>query len=136
MRKQELAKELIKIAKTLTADRFESKVERLAGGKLRIVKSKVEKKATDSLRDMKLRARSRGDMSSSIISGGYYAKKQGKRMWVYPNVSYGTGVWQVTYKESDALNLINNAIGLSPEKKGKIFSVDPDLTVTVYDVEA
>jgi hypothetical protein len=100
----------------------------LQEGKLKATGEKVDAKATESLRKMKLKAKNQGDLNSAVISAGYYAKKAGQTAYVYAGDSYGHAVWRVTYKLSDALSPINNS-------GRRLLSVSPDLTVKKYDVE-
>ncbi len=83
--------------------------------------------ATKSLRGLDLKARNRGDVSSAMLSAGYYARKLGHAMFGYSGNSYGSAVWRVSDKPSEYLNPINNT--------GKyVFSVTPDLTVARHEV--
>jgi len=111
-----IAQDTLKLAKSLVAS------------KLRLKNIRIDRKATDGLRKMKLRARSGGDLTGAILSAGYYAQKNDKSCYVYPGNSYGNKVWRATFKENDALNPINNT-------GSGIFIVEPDLTVKVADVE-
>ena len=96
--------------------------------KLKIVSSKTDTKATESLRRLKLHAKNRGDLQSAVVSAGYYAKKHNETMYVYAGDSYGHSIWRVSYKESDYLNRINNS--------GRaLLSVTPDLVITRYEVQ-
>ena len=116
MDKRKVAQELVKLARSLMS------------GKVRMKGGKVDRKATESLRKMKLRAKNSGDLSSAIVSAGYYAKKHGDLVYVYPGNSYGHAVWRATLKESDALNPINNT--------GRaMYTVDPELTVMFYETD-
>jgi len=99
----------------------------LQEGKLKMSGEKVDAKATGSLRKVKLKAKNQGDLSSAVISAGYYAKKWGQTMYVYAGDSFGHAIWRVTAKQSDALNPINNS-------GRRLLSVSPDLTVKRYDV--
>lgn len=100
----------------------------MASQKLQIVKSEVDHKATTSLQKVKLYARNRGDLESAIISAGYYAKKQGRTIFVYAGDSFGHSVWRASYKESDYLDTINNS-------GKKLLSVTPDLVVTWHELK-
>jgi hypothetical protein len=97
----------------------------LAEGKLKMGAAKVDASATASIKQVKLKAKNRGDLQSAVISAGYYAKKHKKTAYVYPGNAYGRGVWRVTYDKSEALNPVNNS-GV------KLMSVTPDLTVTAH----
>jgi len=68
-------------------------------------------------------------LESAVISAGYYAKKNDTLAYVFPGNSFGSFVYRVTFKKSEALDSINNNTG------DRMFTVDPDLTVTVYNVE-
>lgn len=99
----------------------------VATQKLRVINSKIDAKASETLKKVKLQARNRGDIESAVRSAGYYAKKSGKTMYGYAGDSYGHSVWRVSYKESDYLHRINNS--------GRaLFSVTPDLTVTWHEI--
>jgi len=102
------------------------KIAKRASMKLRMTNGRAEKRVTEQLQGMKLKARNKGDVNSAVISGGYYAGKHEQRAYVYPGNSYGTAVWRVTFKENEALNPINNSGAF-------LFTVDPDLTVTRWD---
>lgn len=96
--------------------------------KLTLGPPRVDQSATNSLRSIRLRARNQGDFQSAVISAGYYARKQGKPMYVYAGNSFGYAVWRVSYKPSEYLDPINNT-GV------KVVSVLPDLTVRFQDVK-
>jgi hypothetical protein len=100
----------------------------VATQKLQIIDSKIDPKATENLRKIKLQARNRGDLNSAVISAGYYAQKFDKTMYAYAGDSFGHSVWRVSQKESDYLNSINNS------GRGLV-SVAPDLTVTWYEIK-
>lgn len=96
--------------------------------KLRLRSERIDRKGTESLRKVKLRAGMVGDLNGAIISAGYYAKKNDMTYYVYRGNSYGVAVWRVTYKESDVLNPIGNT-------GSHIAIVEPDLTVKVAEIE-
>lgn len=85
----------------------------------------AHEKNTAILRRSKLRA-GRGalrDLTTAIVSAGYYAQKIGKDMVVYEGNSYMHRVYRVSYEPRDYLDPINNT-GL------RVFVVSPDLTLT------
>ena len=88
----------------------------------------VDSVATKSLRGLDLKARNRGDISSAMLSAGYYARKLGHPMYGYSGNSYGSRVWRVSDKPSEYLNPINNT-------GGYVFSVTPELTVARHEVK-
>jgi len=100
----------------------------VASQKLQIIKSEKDSKATASLQKVKLYARNRGDLNSAVISAGFYAKKQGRTIFVYAGDSFGHSVWRASYKESDYLDTINNS-------GRKLLSVTPDLEVTWHELK-
>jgi|GEM_PF-6857706 len=90
--------------------------------------ARTDESATASLQRAKLRARSKGDLSSAVVSAGYYAKKLGQTMFAYEGNSFGWyGVWRVSQKPSEYLNPINNT-------GRRVVSVTPDLIVAWHDV--
>ena len=100
----------------------------LAAGKMKIGPGRIDQRATESLRKVKLKARSRGDLNGALMQAGYYAQKQKQPMFVYMGNSFGSGIWRASYKPGEYLNPINNT-------GKKILQVTPDLTVLVHDVE-
>ena len=63
-----------------------------------------------------------------MLQAGYYAKKTAKAMFVYAGNSFGHAVWRASHKPGDYLNPINNTGTM-------VFSVDPGLVVTRYEVK-
>ena len=88
----------------------------------------VDAKGSASLPQVKLAARNRGDLHSAIVSAGYYAKKRGKTMYVYPGNSYGVGVWRVSSDPSEYLDPINNT-------GSRVASISPDLTMMWHEID-
>jgi len=116
---------MIKISKFLYASLLQ-----LDSGEIDHEKTNLAKKIK------KFPARSNGSLNDSLLSACYYATKKGyleennpkmSKMYVYPGNSYMHMVWRVTWKESEALNRINNT-GLG------LFTVTPDLTITYYTI--
>lgn len=97
-------------------------------GKLNLGPGRVNQQNTKALQGAKLYAKSNGSFQDSLLSAGFYAKKQGKTMYVFQGNSFMHSVWRVSYKASDYLSPISNTGAV-------VFSVDPDLTVTQYDVQ-
>jgi hypothetical protein len=96
---------------------------------LRMGPGRVDQLGTESLRRIaKLRAKNHGDLSSAVISAGYYARKLGKTMYAYVGSSFMTQIWRVSYKPSEYLDAINNT-GF------RMVSVTPDLIVAWHDLE-
>ena len=87
----------------------------------------VDAKATDALKRVTLKAKNHGDLNSAVISAGYYAKKQGKTMYVYLSNSYMHAVWRVSTNPSEYLNTINNS-------GEKLLSVTPDLVASWHSL--
>jgi len=118
--------------KPLTTQRIARELVRLAavlvGGKLRLGPPTVDKRGTASLRSVELKAKNRGDLSSAVISAGYYARKFDQTMYVYSGSSYGTGIWRVSNKPSEYLDPINNTGTI-------VASVTPDLEVRRHEVK-
>ena len=89
--------------------------------------SRVENEMTRTMQQVKLHAKNNGSFQDAMISAGYYARKIGKTMFVYPGNSYGHMVFRVSYKKSEYLNGINNTGPM-------MYSVDPDLTVRRHEL--
>ena len=104
---------------------------------LQLDSGEIDHEKTNLARKMKkFPARSNGSLNDSLLSACYYATKKGyldennpkmSKMYVYLGNSYMHLIWRVTWKESEALNPINNT-GLS------LFTVTPDLTITYYTI--
>lgn len=120
----DVVRELVRLARSLTA------------AKLKMGHGKLDHKATQSLSKMKLRARGKGDLSSSIVSAAYHAKKHDTTYYVYPGNYRGNAVWRVTYKLNEALDPVNNNISMTEGREGKMVSVEPDLQVYWHEVQA
>lgn len=88
---------------------------------------RIDEAATASLARAKLRARNQGDLSSAVLSAGYYAKKLKTTMFVYAGNSFMHTVWRVSQKPSEYLDPINNM-------GDRVASVTPDLVVAWHDV--
>jgi len=102
-------------------------LDSLVEARLQLGASKVDKKGSESLRGMKLRAKNDGSMEGAIVSAAHYAKMQNRTMYAYSGNSFGHAVWRVTYKPGEYLDPINNT-------GSKVVSVDPDLTMKWADV--
>ena len=88
----------------------------------------VSQQLTEYLKNLKkLYARSNGSFEESVVSAAYYAKKHNTPMYIYSGNSYMVALWRVSCKPRDYLCPIGNT-------GSRILCVDPDLTVTVYDV--
>jgi len=96
--------------------------------RLKLGPGKVDQKATETLRKIKPKARSQGDLNGAVLQAAFYAKKLNDTMWGYSGNSYMVAVWRVSYKPSEYLDPVNNT-------GGRIFSVSPDLTVTWYEIK-
>ena len=95
--------------------------------KLRLGPAKVDDRASAVLARSKLTAKNRGDLQSAALSAGYYAKKTGRTMFIYPGNSYGHFVWRVSDKPSEYLNPINNT-------GDRVYSVTPELVCAKHEV--
>lgn len=98
---------------------------------VKIGPAKVDAKGTKSLRAMKkLKARSRGDLDSALISAAYYAKSRNETMVVYPSNMYGHGVWRVTAEanKSEYTDRINNT------GADRMASITPDLEMRWHEL--
>lgn len=113
---QHVARELVRLADVLV------------GGKLRLGPPTIDRRGTESLRSVELKAKNRGDLSSAVVSAGYYARKFDQTMYVYSGSSYGVGIWRVSNKPSEYLDPINNTGTI-------VASVTPDLEVRRHEVK-
>jgi hypothetical protein len=102
-------------------------LDRFAASKLTLGPLVLDQKATQSLRKLKLQAKSRGDIESAVKSAAFYAQKMGRTMYFYSGNSYGSGVWRVTDKASEYLSPINNT-------GDRLGSVTPELEVSWQDI--
>lgn len=110
-----IPRELVKISKLLI------------GKRLQLTDHKVEKKVSEQLKKIKLKARNRGDWESAVISGAYYSKKHDKPCYIYNGNSYMNSVWRATFKKDEALSPVNNT-------GSYMYIVEPDMTLTKWDI--
>ncbi len=125
-----LANQMKPEADRITAEELgESPEGKLASTRRVFHPGDVDPKATEWLQRAKLKAKSNGDIQSAILQAGFYAKKQGRPMFVYKGNSFGNAVWRVSASASEYLNRINNTGTI-------MYEVTPDLAVKKYESSA
>lgn len=82
--------------------------DRRSAQRLTMGPGEIDRSATKSLSNMKLRSGNNGSLQDAVVSAGFFAKKLGRTCYVYSGNSFGHSVWRVSVKSGEYLDPINN----------------------------
>ena len=105
-----------------------ARLEKQSVNWLKIDSGKVQQPHTQVFQSKKrLRAKNDGTIERAIESASFYAKKHSETYYVYLGNSYMNKVWNLSLKESDYLNPINNMGTV-------MYSVSPDIVIRKHNI--